>query len=90
MINGSLNKIQTKNAAMARDLEYIKESMSDDNIDSIITRVTGDTESFEELAEAAEYIDKMNIEGADVMESAEVDRILTADHDLTFEEMIGA
>jgi hypothetical protein len=92
MLAGSVDAINRANASYARDLEYLKEAMYEDEIDArieMLERNDGEIDTAEELLEAKEYAERLSGEEDEVISEAEVDRILNADHDLTFNEMAG-
>ena len=89
MLTNPIESIKLENAKFARDVEYIKETALDDEIDERIevaeSQYAG--ESYEELEEAVAMVNKMPAEEDLVQEAAEINRILNADENLTFEEM---
>lgn len=92
MLEGSLNTVARENAKYARDLEYIKESIFEDELDErieAIEKAEGIIDTAEELLEAKEYAKRLPGEEDEALMEAEIERILNADHDLTFEEMAG-
>ena len=89
MLTGVLNNIRRERAKKARELEYIKEAaatmVEDDRLLQIDDRmVNADENEYEDLAEVIDQIELSEEE-----EDEEIDRILDADHDLSFEEMCG-
>ena len=89
MLDNAINSIRKERAALAREIEYIRESMEDDKLDEIMESVEG-SDSKAELIEAAAYANSVDVtEEETAIESVEIDRILNADHDITFDEMIG-
>jgi hypothetical protein len=92
MLTTTLDTIRRENAAFARETEYIKEIAKDDILDACMEKaedlVLGH-ETIAELEEAAQLVDKLSVEDTDVTEAEEIERILNADGDITFEEMIG-
>ena len=90
MLEGSVNSINRSNAAFARDLEYMREAMLDNDLDDrleALERADGEIDTVDELLEAKGYVERLSDE--DTFSEAEIDRILEADHDLTFNEMVG-
>ena len=89
MLDNAINSIRKERAALAREIEYMRESMEDDKLDEIMESVEG-SDSNAELIEAAAYANSVDVtEEETAIESVEIDRILNADHDITFDEMIG-
>lgn len=89
MLDNAINSIRKERAALAREIEYMRESMEDDKLDEIMESVEG-SDSKAELIEAAAYANSVDVtEEETAIESVEIDRILNADHDITFDEMIG-
>ena len=93
MLQSSINTLNENRAKFARDIEYLREMAIDDEIDDR-TEVAESTivgETIEELQEALEMVNEMpidmNVEMA--LESEEVQRILDADDNITFNEMVG-
>lgn len=91
MLTTAMDTIREQNARFARDVEYLKEGAKDDLIDdrTEIAEEKFHPETVEELQEAAEFAKKFTADDQLVQEKTEVERILAADHDLTFDEMIG-
>ena len=91
MLTSSLDAIREERAKFARDVEYLKETAIDDVIDQRIEVAESQyvRETISELEEAVEMVNRLP-EDIDVMEeSAEIERILNAETDLTFNEMVG-
>ena len=89
MLDNAINSIRKERAALAREIEYMRESMEDDKLAEIMESVEG-SDSKAELIEAAAYANSVDVtEEETAIESVEIDRILNADHDITFDEMIG-
>ena len=89
MLDNAINSIRKERAALAREIEYMRESMEDDKLDEIMESVEG-SDSKAEVIEAAAYANSVDVtEEETAIESVEIDRILNADHDITFDEMIG-
>lgn len=91
MLNNVLDDLKRQRASFARDIEYLKETAIDDEIDERmeVAESLFVNESSDELVEAAAMLNKLSGDVDEVMESAEIDRILNAEEDLTFEEMAG-
>ena len=89
MLTGTLNKIRAERAARIRDIEYIREMAADDAADDRLLdlelRSIKDTDNL--FAESVETINQISAE--DDFSQDEINRILNADHDLTFDEMLG-
>lgn len=89
MLTGTLNKIRAERAARIRDVEYIREMAADDAADDRLLdlelRSVKDTGNL--FAESVETINQISAE--DDFSQDEINRILNADHDLTFDEMLG-
>lgn len=91
MLSGSLETIKMERAKFARDVEYQKEIAFDDYIDerTEIAESLINKETIEELQEAADMVNRLSGEVNMVAENAEIERIMNAESDLTFDEMIG-
>ena len=89
MLTGTLNKIREERAARIRDVEYIREMAADDAVDDRLFDIECKTikESGNIFAESVETVEKISTD--DSFRQEEISRILNADHDLTFDEMIG-
>ena len=91
MLTNPVDSIREKNAKFLRDVEYIKETAFDDMIDERLEVAESmyEGETFDEIKEAMDLASKISGED-DVEESAkEIQRILDADEDITFNEMVG-
>ena len=90
MLTNPIDSIRIKNAEFARDVEYIKETALDDEIDERVEAAESEytPESIEELEEAAVMVNKLPSDVDPIEESAEIDRILNAEENITFEEMV--
>lgn len=89
MFTDSLANIQRKRAEYARDVEFMREMASDDLIDDITAKT-------EQLYLKESVIDDEEIElimekitGEDDMSEKEIQRIMEATEDMTFDEMVG-
>ena len=91
MLTSAINSIRENKAKLARDVEYLKETALDDRIDERVMRAEACFEkaTLEEYQEAAGFVDRLSSENDLVEESMEVERILKAEGDLTFNEMAG-
>mgnify|MGYP004647044183 CR=1 FL=1 len=91
MLTTAMDSIRESNAKFARDVEYVKETANDDIIDARVEMAEAhfNNETISELEEAAAMVDRLSSEENVVEEKAEIDRILNADENLTFEEMVG-
>ena len=91
MLTTAMDSIRESNAKFARDVEYVKETANDDIIDARLEMAEAhfNNETIGELEEAAAMVDRLSSEENVVEEKAEIDRILNADENLTFEEMVG-
>jgi hypothetical protein len=88
MLTTTIDSINYNRARFAREVEYAKESVNEDILDERTEAAESlfIKETPEELMEAVEFGKSLTSEET-VAESTEIDRILNADHDLTFEEM---
>lgn len=91
MLANPIDTIRENKARFLRDVEYLKETAIDDMIDerTEVAESVYETEKMEELIEAAEMVNKLSGDEDVVTESEEVQRILDAKEDMTFEEMVG-
>ena len=91
MLTNTIDSIREEKAKFARDIEYLKETAMDDIIDSRVEAAESQyvRETIEELEEAVSMVDRLPADTDMVAESAEVNRILNAETDLTFNEMVG-
>ena len=89
MLTGTLNKIREERAARIRDVEYIREMAADDAADDRLFDIEMKTvkESGNIFAEAAQTVEQIPTD--DSFRQEEINRILNADHHLTFDEMLG-
>lgn len=94
MITGIVETLKKERAEFAREVEYLKEDVYEDELDELMEKAEAlyvkpnPNEELEEYKEAMEVLKEMDTDDT-LTESEEVDRILQADHNLTFEEMIG-
>ena len=91
MLTSSLDTIREEKAKFARNVEYLRETALDDVIDNRVELAESRyvRETIEELEEAVSMVDRLPSEEDVMEESVEVERILNADNDLTFNELIG-
>lgn len=91
MLANTMDEIKRKRATFARDVEYLKEISNDDAIDYRVEAAESlfVGESIEELEEAADMVRQLDINSEVVAESTEIEKIMNAEDDITFEEMIG-
>ena len=89
MLTNPIESIRIENAKFARNIEYIKETALDDQIDERVEAAESEyyPESIEEMEEAAAMVNRLPEDEDPVEESAEIDRILSATENITFEEM---
>ena len=91
MLEKTYDYMRNQRARFARQVEYVKETAIDDVIDERIERAESmyETETIEELEEAVEMLNKLDIDDETIQESAEIERLLNAEENITFNEMIG-
>jgi hypothetical protein len=91
MLTSSLDTIREEKAKFARNVEYLRETALDDIIDTRVELAESRyvRETIEELEEAVSMVDRLPSEEDVMEESVEVERILNADTDITFNELIG-
>ena len=89
MLTNPIESIRIENAKFARNIEYIKETALDDQIDERVEAAESEyyPESIEEMEEAAAMVNRLPEDEDPVEDSAEIDRILNATENITFEEM---
>ena len=89
MLTGTLNKIREEKASRIRDVEYIREMAAEDAVDDRLFDIEMKTikESGNIYAESAETVEQIPTD--DSFSQEEVNRILDADHNLSFDEMLG-
>ena len=88
MLTSTINNIAYDRAKRAREIEYIKEIAKDDVVDErvLAAESTIIKETTYDYLEAAELLDSISDDDT-ALESAEIDRILSAEDDITFNEM---
>lgn len=91
MVANIYESIREERAKFARDTEYLKEAVIEDVIDERLEVAESMyvKESEEELQEAADLVKSISAEPDTVQESAEIERILNAEKNITFDEMAG-
>ena len=91
MLNNVLDNLKRERAEFARDVEYLRETAIDDVLDERVETAESlfVKESSDELIEASEMLKKLNADEDATMEAAEIDRIMNATENLTFNEMVG-
>jgi hypothetical protein len=91
MLNSILDNIKLERAKFARDVEYLTEMAIEDEVDDILEaaeeEVLGTLETSDMLLEAAAELDKISDEDTE-FSNAEIQRIMEATEDMTFDEMI--
>ena len=87
----TMEYLKEERAKFARDVEYLKETSSDDVIDDRMEKaeLLFESESLEDLMEAADFVERLSSEENVVESVDEINRIINAESDITFEEMIG-
>lgn len=93
MLKSSIDSLNESRAKFARNVEYLKETAIDDIVDER-TEAAESTlvgETMEELNEALEMVNIMIVDSDDelALESEEIQRILDAEDNISFNEMIG-
>ena len=91
MLTMTYDSIREQKAKFARNVEYIKETAIDDVIDERVERAHSQYvgETVEELEEAASMLNKLSIDDEVMTESTEVQRLLNAEENISFNEMVG-
>ena len=91
MLTSTSDFIREQKARFARDVEYIRETALDDVIDerTEVALSKYETETVDELKEAAYMVNRLEIGDEVMSESTEIQRILDAKENITFEEMVG-
>ena len=89
MLTGTLNKIREEKAAQIRDVEYIREMSFEDAIDDRLfdIELMNLKESGNIYSEAAETVEQIPTD--DSFRTDEINRILNAERNLSFDEMLG-
>lgn len=89
MIVGTLNKIREEKAALIRDVEYIREMVHEDAIDDRLfdIEMLNVKESGNIFAESAETVKQISTD--DTFRKEEINRILNAESNLSFDQMLG-
>lgn len=91
MLASIIDDMRTENAKFARDVEYLKETAADDVLDERVEMAESQyiRDDIDDMQEAAILVDKLDTGDEPVTEAAEVQKILSAEENLTFEEMAG-
>ena len=93
MLSNTIDSLKLENAKFARDVEYLKETAIDDVVDDRLYTAEGailnEYDRRVDLMEAAQYADRLSDDEDVMTESGEIDKIMNATDDLTFEEMTG-
>ncbi|GEM_PF-4492305 len=93
MLSNTIDSLKLENAKFARDVEYLKETAIDDVVDDRLYTAEGailnEYDRRVDLMEAAQYADRLSDDEDVMTESSEIDKIMNATDDLTFEEMTG-
>ena len=90
MLTGILESVKRDRAKSARNIEYLREMAREDVVDdrTEVAESQYVKETIEDYNEAVEMIDQLSSDDSKE-EAAEIQRILEATDDITFDEMIG-
>ena len=90
MLTGILELVKRDRAKSARNIEYLREMAREDVVDdrTEVAESQYVKETIEDYNEAAEMIDQLSSDDSKE-EAAEIQRIMEATDDITFDEMIG-
>ena len=90
MLTGILESVKRDRAKSARNIEYLREMAREDVVDdrTEVAESQYVKETIEDYNEAAEMIDQLSSDDSKG-EAAEIQRIMEATDDITFDEMIG-
>lgn len=90
MLTGILESVKRDRAKSARNIEYLREMAREDVVDdrTEVAESQYVKETIEDYNEAAEIIDQLSSDDSKE-EAAEIQRIMEATDDITFDEMIG-
>ena len=90
MLTGILESVKRDRAKSARNIEYLREMAREDVVDdrTEVAESQYVKETIEDYNEAAEMIDQLSSDESKE-EAAEIQRIMEATDDITFDEMIG-
>mgnify|MGYP004556333689 CR=1 FL=1 len=90
MIENILSNAKRERAEFARDIAYIREMSLDDEVDDIMEKVDRNiySESSDDYKEAINVVNMMQESYPDE-DAAEMERIMEATHNISFDEMIG-
>lgn len=91
MLTSTYDSIREQKAKFVRDVEYLKETSLDDMIDERVETAQSQfvRETIEELEEAASMVNRLSIDDEIAIESAEVQRLLDTETNISFNEMVG-
>lgn len=93
MLGNIIDDIKLERAKFARDIEYLTEEYLTDEVDDIVESVSEDVLGFREtsdmLLEATADLDRIS-DNDDNYSKMEIDKIMEATDDMTFDELIGA
>ena len=89
MLNATIDNLEYNRAKRAREIEYLKEIAKDDVVDerTFAAESTLIKETTEDYIEARALLDRISDDDT-AMESVEINRILSSDTDISFDEMI--
>ena len=90
MLTGILESVKRDRAKSARNIEYLREMAREDVVDdrTEVAESQYVKETIEDYKEAAEMINQLPSDDSKE-EAAEIQRIMEATDDITFDEMIG-
>lgn len=92
MLATLVDNLRRTKAEFARDTEYLKESVLEEEVDDCmeIAESLYFSETAEEVKEAAEWADRIKVDTAEDLKNdeEEIERILESTEDITFDEMI--
>ena len=90
MLTGILESVKRDRAKSARNIEYLREMAREDVVDdrTEVAESQYVKETIEDYNEAAEMIEQLSSDDSKE-EAAEIQRIMEATDDITFDEMIG-
>ncbi len=90
MLTGILDSVKRDRARFARNIEYLREMAREDVVDdrTEVAESQYVKETIEDYKEAAEMVNQLPSDDSKE-EAAEIQRIMEATDDITFDEMIG-
>lgn len=91
MITKTFDDIRKERAKFARNVEYIRETANDDVIDERVEKAHSQyvRETIQELEEAAGMVNRLETDDEAMVESVEIQRLLDAEENISFNEMVG-